>query len=146
MKQAVSALIRKDVRLELRTRESVPAMVLFAIGTFVLFHFALDQREVSGGLAAGILWMTLLFGGNLAAALLTYRRAGPRGRLFREGVVLAVAMAGLAFAVCAFAQTPPDAARSLYAFHALCDLLLIADAAWLTRTLLAKVAPSPALQ
>jgi heme exporter protein B len=61
MRNAVSALIRKDVRLELRTRESVPAMVLFAIGTFVLFHFALDQREVSGGLAAGILWMTLLF-------------------------------------------------------------------------------------
>jgi heme exporter protein B len=57
----VAALIRKDVRLELRTRESVPAMVLFSIGTFVLFHFALDQREVSGGLAAGILWMTLLF-------------------------------------------------------------------------------------
>jgi heme exporter protein B len=59
--RAVGALIRKDVRLELRTRESVPAMVLFAIGTFVLFHFALDEREVSDGLAAGILWMTLLF-------------------------------------------------------------------------------------
>jgi len=61
MRNAVVALIRKDVRLELRTRESVPAMVLFSIGTFVLFHFALDEREVAGGLAAGILWMTLLF-------------------------------------------------------------------------------------
>jgi heme exporter protein B len=58
---AVAALIRKDLRLELRTRESVPAMVLFSLGTFVLFHFALDEREVSGGLAAGILWVTLLF-------------------------------------------------------------------------------------
>jgi heme exporter protein B len=61
MRRAVGALIRKDVRLELRTRESVPAMVLFSLSTFVLFHFALDEEEVSGGLAAGILWVTLLF-------------------------------------------------------------------------------------
>ena len=49
------------MRLELRSRESVPAMVLFSLSTFVLFHFALDEAEVSGGLAAGILWVTLLF-------------------------------------------------------------------------------------
>ncbi len=61
MRRAVGALIRKDVRLELRSRESVPAMVLFSLSTFVLFHFALDEAEVSGGLAAGILWVTLLF-------------------------------------------------------------------------------------
>jgi heme exporter protein B len=61
MRRAVGALIRKDVRLELRTRESVPAMVLFSLSTFVLFHFALDEAEVSGALAAGILWVTLLF-------------------------------------------------------------------------------------
>ena len=61
MRTAVGALIRKDVRLELRTRESVPAMVLFSLGTFVLFHFALDEDEVAGGLASGILWVTLLF-------------------------------------------------------------------------------------
>jgi heme exporter protein B len=61
MRRAVAALIRKDMRLELRTRESVPAMVLFSLSTFVLFHFALDEKEVSGGLAAGILWVTLLF-------------------------------------------------------------------------------------
>ena len=61
MRRAVAALIRKDVRLELRTRESVPAMVLFSLSTFVLFHFALDEAEVEGSLAAGILWVTLLF-------------------------------------------------------------------------------------
>ena len=61
MRHAVAALIRKDLLLELRTRESIPAMVLFSLGTFVLFHFALDEREVSGSLAAGILWVTLLF-------------------------------------------------------------------------------------
>jgi heme exporter protein B len=36
-------------------------MVLFSLSTFVLFHFALDEAEVSGGLASGILWVTLLF-------------------------------------------------------------------------------------
>jgi heme exporter protein B len=61
MRRAVAALIRKDVRLELRSPESIPAMVLFSLGTFVLFHFALDEAEVSGNLASGILWVTLLF-------------------------------------------------------------------------------------
>jgi heme exporter protein B len=61
MRRAVGALLRKDLRLELRTRESVPAMVLFSLGTFVLFHFALHQDTVDGDLAAGILWVTLLF-------------------------------------------------------------------------------------
>jgi heme exporter protein B len=61
VRRAVGALIRKDLRLELRTRESVPAMVLFSLGTFVLFHFALDRPAVDGDLAAGVLWVTLLF-------------------------------------------------------------------------------------
>jgi heme exporter protein B len=61
MRRAVGALIRKDLRLELRTRESVPAMILFSLGTFVLFHFALDRPTVEGDLAAGVLWVTLLF-------------------------------------------------------------------------------------
>jgi heme exporter protein B len=61
VRRAVAALVRKDLLLELRTRESVPAMALFSLGTFVLFHFALNQREVEGDLAAGVLWVTLLF-------------------------------------------------------------------------------------
>ena len=70
MRSAVAALIRKDVRLELRTRESVPAMVLFSLGTFVLFHFALDQPSVEGDLAAGVLWVTLLFASVLGMSRL----------------------------------------------------------------------------
>lgn len=58
---AVSALVRKDLRLELRTRESVPAMALFSIGAFVLFHFGLHRDAIEGDLAAGVLWVTLLF-------------------------------------------------------------------------------------
>jgi heme exporter protein B len=61
MRRAVGALVRKDLRIELRTGEAVPAMLLFSVSTFVLFHFALDRRSVEGELAAGVLWVTLLF-------------------------------------------------------------------------------------
>ena len=61
MRRAVEALVRKDLRVELRTGEAVPAMLLFSVSTFVLFHFALDRRSVEGDLAAGVLWVTLLF-------------------------------------------------------------------------------------
>jgi hypothetical protein len=44
-------------------------------------------------------------------------------------------MAGLAFAVCALAQAPPDLSRALYAYHALCDLILVADAGWMLQVL-----------
>jgi heme exporter protein B len=57
----VGAVVRKDLRVELRTGEAVPAMLLFSISTFVLFHFALDRASVEGDLAAGVLWVTLLF-------------------------------------------------------------------------------------
>jgi heme exporter protein B len=57
----VAALLRKELLVELRTLESVPAMSLFAVTTFVVFHFALNRSSVDGDLAAGILWVTLLF-------------------------------------------------------------------------------------
>ncbi|MGH2947973.1 MAG: heme exporter protein CcmB [Solirubrobacteraceae bacterium] len=66
MRRAVGAFVRKDLRVELRTGESVPAMLLFSLSTFVLFHFALDRRSVDGELAAGVLWVTLLFASVLA--------------------------------------------------------------------------------
>jgi heme exporter protein B len=62
----VAALIRKDLRLELRSGEAVPAMLLFSISTFVLFHFGLDREALEGDLASGVLWVTLLFASVLA--------------------------------------------------------------------------------
>ncbi len=59
--RAAAAIARKDLLVELRTKESVPAMALFAVTTFVVFHFALDRDTLEGGLAAGVLWVTLLF-------------------------------------------------------------------------------------
>jgi heme exporter protein B len=57
----LAALLRKDLRVELRSFESVPAMSLFSVTTFVLFHFGLRQDSLSGDLASGVLWVTLLF-------------------------------------------------------------------------------------
>jgi heme exporter protein B len=58
-------VLRKDLRLELRTLETVPAMVLFALATFVIFHFGLNRATIDGQLAAGVLTATLLFAAML---------------------------------------------------------------------------------
>jgi heme exporter protein B len=61
VRRTVGALLRKELLVELRTLESVPAMSLFSVTTFVVFHFALNRGSIEGDLAAGILWVTLLF-------------------------------------------------------------------------------------
>ena len=58
---AFAAILAKDLRSELRTLQSLPAMALFAVTTFVIFRFGLDRTQLSGSLAAGVLWATLLF-------------------------------------------------------------------------------------
>jgi heme exporter protein B len=70
VRRAVAAVVRKDLRIELRTGEAVPAMLLFSVSTFVLFHFALDRASVEGELAAGVLWVTLLFAAVLGMSRL----------------------------------------------------------------------------
>jgi heme exporter protein B len=65
MRATVGALIRKDLRAELRSFEAVPAMTMFVVSAFVLFHFGLDRDRLAGDLASGVLWVTLL----LAAVL-----------------------------------------------------------------------------
>jgi heme exporter protein B len=60
-RDAFAAILTKDLRSELRTLRSLPAMTLFAVTTFVIFRFGLDRTALSGSLAAGVLWATLLF-------------------------------------------------------------------------------------
>jgi heme exporter protein B len=60
------AILRKDLTVELRTRESVPAMVLFSLTVFVLFHFGLDRDTLDGDLATGVIWVTFLLAALLA--------------------------------------------------------------------------------
>jgi heme exporter protein B len=60
-RRAFGAIVAKDLRVELRTLRSMAAMILFAATTFVIFRFGLDRTSLSGSLASGVLWATLLF-------------------------------------------------------------------------------------
>jgi heme exporter protein B len=81
----VGALARKDLLLELRARDTLPAMLLFVVSTLVVFHFVLpaDSSELA---AIGLLWVALLF-----TALLGLSRAfaAEREQGVIDGLVLA---------------------------------------------------------
>jgi heme exporter protein B len=55
-----AALARKDLLLELRAKETLPAMLLFVIAALTIFHFALP-RGTSDVAARGLLWSALVF-------------------------------------------------------------------------------------
>jgi len=84
--RAARAILHKDLLIELRTKESVPAMTLFTVTVYVLFHFGLDRDTLEGGLASGVLWVTLL----LAAIIgVTRLFAAEREQGGIEGLLLA---------------------------------------------------------
>ncbi len=73
---AAAAILRKDLRLELRTLETLTTAAIFTVATFVVFHFAFDRYEMSGDIAAGVFWVTVLFAAVLAInRLLSNERA-----------------------------------------------------------------------
>jgi heme exporter protein B len=54
------ALLVKDLRLELRTRDTVVAMALFSVLAMIIFQFAIGSRtDDLTPFAGGILWATL---------------------------------------------------------------------------------------
>jgi heme exporter protein B len=65
---AYRALLRKDLLLELRGREIVPAMLAFVIGSLVLVRFGLGGVTQAGGTraATGLLWVAAVFTAMLA--------------------------------------------------------------------------------
>ena len=62
---AIGAVLGKELRLERRAPQTLVAMAIFSATAFVIFHFALQRNALEGGLAAGVLWVTL----TLAALL-----------------------------------------------------------------------------
>jgi heme exporter protein B len=62
----IYAIVWKDLVLELRTRERIAAMGAFAVLAGVLFNYSIDATVVRPqDIAAGLIWMTLVFGGLL---------------------------------------------------------------------------------
>ncbi|MEI7520182.1 MAG: heme exporter protein CcmB [Thermoleophilia bacterium] len=58
----LAGLIRKDLRLELRTKETVMAMVLFAIVTLTIMQFGFGTRDNDlTRFTGGLMWVTLAF-------------------------------------------------------------------------------------
>jgi hypothetical protein len=76
-------------------------------------------------------WLALLLGGNAALCVSGYRRSAHRGRQARQGIAALVVMAVLEYGVAALADIPGDLARHLYVFHAMCDVMIVVDAAWI---------------
>jgi heme exporter protein B len=81
----VGALAAKDLRLELRSRDTVPAMLLFVVATLVVFNFALPAGA-SADAAYGLLWAALVFTAILG---LTRAFAAEREQRVLDGLVLA---------------------------------------------------------
>ncbi|MGI8862558.1 MAG: heme exporter protein CcmB [Gaiellaceae bacterium] len=63
----VAALTRKDLRVELRAQDTLPAMLLFVLSTLVVFHFALPEGTVEDA-AYGLLWVAIVFTALLGLA------------------------------------------------------------------------------
>jgi heme exporter protein B len=106
MSRAIGALLRKELRLELSAPQAVPAMALFSVTTLVVFHFALQRGQVDGDLAAGVLWVTLLFAAMLGTSRLfvaDHEEGGLDGFLLapvdRTALLVAKAVALFAFLV-----------------------------------------------
>ena len=81
----VIALARKDLILELRSRDTVPAMLLFVVSALVVFRFALPA-DASDLAAQGLLWVALVFTALLG---LTRSFAAERDQRLLDGLVLA---------------------------------------------------------
>ena len=109
----VAALAHKDLRLELRARETLPAMLLFVVAALVVFHFALPAGTGDDA-AYGLLWVALVFTAllGLARAWVPEREAGALDGLIlapcdRSAIWLGKTFATLAFLIAAEAVALP---------------------------------------
>jgi heme exporter protein B len=101
------ALARKDLLLELRARDTLPAMLLFVIAVLVVFHFALPTNASSDA-SLGLLWVAILFTAllGLGRAFVAEREQGVLDGLVlapsdRSAIWVGKAVATLAFLVVA---------------------------------------------
>jgi heme exporter protein B len=66
MWKKIWAIFRKDLLIELRTKDSLNAMLFFGIVVLVIFNFALEAvRDTIRAAAPGILWAAFAFAGTL---------------------------------------------------------------------------------
>jgi heme exporter protein B len=120
------AIVWKDLLAELRTRDIVPAVVVFALLVIVIFNFAFQSWPAGiGAVAPGALWVAVLFAGILGMGrsfVLEKERQTLPGLLLcpapREMVFAGKMVAGFLFMVLVEAAVVP-------LFAALLDLPLL---------------------
>ena len=107
-----AALARKDLLIELRGRETLPAMLLFVVATLVAFRFALTDEQDDA--ARGLLWLAIVFTAllGLGRAFVAEREQGVLDALVlapcdRSAIWLAKVIATFAFLVLVEAAALP---------------------------------------
>jgi heme exporter protein B len=102
-----AALARKDLKLEIRARDTLPAMLLFVVAVLVVFHFALPGNA-SQRASLGLLWVAILFTAllGLGRSFVAEREQGVLDGLVlapsdRSAIWVGKAIATLAFLVAA---------------------------------------------
>lgn len=89
------AILKKDLVAEVRNKEALSAMMVFALIVVVVFNFAVELRmDLARQAAAGFLWVTILFAGMLGLGR-SLAREKDRGCL--DGLLLCPVDRGVIF-------------------------------------------------
>lgn len=64
--RAIGAVVWKDMAAEMRSRELISSMLVFALLVILIFNFALElDAAVRNTVTSGVLWVTFAFAGTL---------------------------------------------------------------------------------
>lgn len=64
--RTIGAIVWKDLAAELRSRELISAMLVFALLVIFIFNFALELDAITrSNVTSGVLWVTFAFAGTL---------------------------------------------------------------------------------
>lgn len=85
--RALAAVVWKDLAAELRSRELLSAMLVFALLVIMIFNFALElDAKTRSNVTSGVLWVTFAFAGTLG---LNRSMAMEKDRGCLDGLLLA---------------------------------------------------------
>jgi heme exporter protein B len=85
--RSLSAIVWKDLAAELRSRELLSAMLVFALLVILIFNFALElDAAARASVTAGVLWVTFAFAGTIG---LNRSMATEKDRGCLDGLLLA---------------------------------------------------------
>ena len=85
--RSLTAIIWKDLAAELRSRELLSAMLVFALLVILIFNFSLElDAQARSSVTSGVLWVTFAFAGTLG---LNRSMAMEKDRGCLDGLLLA---------------------------------------------------------